>query len=249
MLDLEPFNGDLQGVIDQAKEAGVDTMLCIATDREHLPEVLGAADRFARVFATVGVHPSDSQADLLSSEQIVAMADHPKVVGIGETGLDYYYDNSDRGIQQQSFAAHIQAARELNLPLIIHTRSAQDDTISIMREEGADQCGAVMHCFTESWQMAKQALDMGFYISISGIVTFKNAHQVRDVAAKVPMDRLLVETDAPFLTPVPLRGKPNYPAYTRHVAEFIASMRGLSIEEFSEQTTQNFHRLFQRVPR
>lgn len=244
MLDLKPFDEDLQGVIEAADQAGVRTILCIGVDRLHSNDVLACANCFDQVFATVGVHPSYCEQDLLTSEQIIAMAKHTKVVGIGETGLDYYYDNSDRATQRKSFSAHIQAANAIQLPLVIHSRAAPDDTIDILRQEGASNCGAVMHCFTESWDMAKKALDLGFYISISGIVTFKNANAVRDVAAKVPMDRLLVETDAPYLAPVPYRGKANYPAYVRQVAEFIADMRGLDFTDFATKTTKNFFKVF-----
>ena len=249
MLDLKPFDGDLTKVIEAAKAVGVEKMLCIGTDQQHLPDVLACANNYENVFATVGMHPSDSQDNILTVEEIVQLASQPKVVGIGETGLDYYYDNSDRAIQQESFRKHIRAAIELDLPVIIHSRSAPEDTLSILKEEGIEKCGAVLHCFTESWDMAKAALDMGLYISISGIVTFKNAHQVKDVASRVPMDRLLVETDSPFLAPVPYRGKPNYPAYVKDVATYIAAMRGLAFEEFAAQTTENFYRLFKKVPK
>ena len=249
MLDLKPFNGDLSLVIDAAKKVGVEKMLCIATNQKDLPDVLACAHRFESVYATVGMHPCDSHDNQLSKMQLRALADQPKVVGIGETGLDYYHEESDRDIQKDSFRKHIQVAIELDLPVIIHSRSAPEDTLQILREEGIDKCGAVLHCFTESWQMAKEALDMGIYISISGIVTFKNAHQVRDVASRVPKDRLLVETDAPFLAPVPYRGKSNYPSYVRDVAVFIAAMRGMAYEEFANHTTNNFYNLFKKVPR
>jgi TatD DNase family protein len=249
MLDLKPFDDDLSKVITAAGQVGVEKMLCIGTNQEDLPQVVGIANQFDNVYATVGMHPSDSEENQITKEELIALAQQPKVVGIGETGLDYYYDNSDRDIQRQSFRMHIQAAIELGLPVVIHTRDAPEDTIQILKEEGIEKCGAVLHCFTESWEMAKQGLDLGLYVSISGIVTFKNAHQVKDVASRVPLDRLLVETDSPFLTPVPYRGKPNYPIYVRDVAEYIAAMRGMPIEEFAAQTTNNFHTLFSKVPK
>jgi len=249
MLDLKPFDGDLANVIKAAEKEAVEKILCIGTNQEDLPAVLSCAQRFENVFATVGMHPSDSEQNQLTVEEIIDFANQPKVVGIGETGLDYHYDQSDREIQRESFRKHIQAAIEVDLPVIIHSRAAQKDTLQILKEEGIEKCGAVLHCFTEEWDMAKTALDMGLYISISGIVTFKNAHQVKDVASRVPMDRLLVETDAPFLSPVPYRGKPNYPAYVRDVAVYIAAMRGIAFEEFAEQTTNNFYNLFKKVPK
>jgi TatD DNase family protein len=249
MLDLKPFGDDLSLVIDAATRVGVEKMLCIATNQKDLPEVLACANRFDNVYATVGMHPSDSKDNQLSKEELIILANKPKVVGIGETGLDYYYEESDRAIQQDSFRKHIQAAIELDLPVIIHSRNAPDDTLQILKEEGIEKCGAVLHCFTESWEMAKAALDMGLYISISGIVTFKNAHQVKDVASRVPMDRLLVETDSPFLAPMPYRGKSNYPAYVKDVAVFIAAMRGVAFEDFAKATTDNFYQLFKKVPR
>jgi TatD DNase family protein len=249
MLDLAPFDGSLKNVIDAAKKEGIEKILCIGTNQEDLPHVLNCANQFENVYATVGMHPCDSEKNQLTTAEIIALASKPKVVGIGETGLDYHYDNSDRDIQKESFRKHIQAAIELNLPVVIHSRAAQEDTLKILKEEGIEKCGAVLHCFTESWDMAKEALDMGLYISISGIVTFKNAHQVKDVASRVPMDRLLVETDAPFLAPVPYRGKPNYPAYVRDVAVYVAAMRGIPFDEFAKQTTDNFYSLFNKVPR
>jgi TatD DNase family protein len=249
MLDLKPFDDDLSLVIDAATRVGVEKMLCISTNQKDAPDVLSCANRFEQVYATVGMHPSDSKDNQISKEELMILANKPKVVGIGETGLDYYYEESDRTIQQDSFRKHIQAGIELDLPVIIHSRNAPDDTLQILKEEGIEKCGAVLHCFTESWEMAKAALDMGLYISISGIVTFKNAHQVKDVASRVPMDRLLVETDSPFLAPMPYRGKPNYPAYVKDVAVFIAAMRGIAFEDFAKATTDNFYQLFKKVPR
>lgn len=249
MLDLKPYDNDLSKVIASAHAVGVEKMLCIGTNLEDMPQVLECADRFDSVYATVGMHPSDSAENQITVEELIEFANKPKVVGIGETGLDYYYDHSDRKIQKESFRNHIKAAIALHLPIVIHSRAAPEDTIQILKEEGVEKCGAVLHCFTESWEMAKEALDLGLYISISGIVTFKNAHQVKDVASRVPMDRLLVETDSPFLAPIPYRGKANYPAYVRDVATFIAAMRGIDIEEFANQTSENFHTLFNKVPR
>ena len=244
MLDLAPFEGSLDGVMAAAKDNGVGRMLCISVDKAHIIEVLSIADQYEHVYATVGIHPSEAVNDEMPVDDIIKLAKHKKVVGIGETGLDYYYNDTGLDVQRESFARHIQAAHQLQLPIIVHTRSAHQDTMDIMRSEHARDCGGVMHCFTESWEMAKEALDLGFYISFSGIVTFKNAKNVQEVAAQVPMDRLLVETDAPYLTPVPYRGKPNGPQHVKLVAEKIAEIKNLSYDEVVRRTTENFERLF-----
>ncbi len=248
MLDLTQFDGQLDNVLAAAKQNGVERFLCVNVDRENQPEVISIAERYPEVFASVGLHPSEAVKDILSDGDIIRYASHPKVVAIGESGLDYYYNDTGLEQQRESFVQHIRLAKQLQLPLIIHTRDAQEDTIRLMQEHGADECGGVMHCFTESLEMAQQAMDMGFYISISGIVTFKNAANVQAVAKAVPLDRLLVETDAPYLTPVPYRGKPNGPQHVRYVAEKIAELKGISVDEVSAKTTENFYKLFSKVP-
>ncbi len=243
MLDLSPYQGDLGALIEQARGVGVKHILCVGVDLEHAQEVLDIAERFPNVSASVGVHPSEKM--VITRENLLAFARHPKVIALGETGLDYHYNDSDLEEQRERFRLHIRLARELKKPLIIHSRDAREDTIRILREEKAEEIGGVMHCFTESWEMAEQALALNFYISFSGIVTFKNAVEVADVAQKVPLERILIETDAPYLTPVPHRGKkPNEPQYVCLVAEKIASLKGLTVKEVANQTTQNFFSLF-----
>ena len=244
MLDLTSYDGKLQGVIDAAAEVGVNTMLCVAVDLSTLPAVLQTAEQFPNVYASVGVHPNDSKDDPVTVEQLVELAQHPKVVAIGETGLDYFRSTGDLEWQRDAFRTHIRAAKEVRKPLIIHTREAQVDTIKIMREERVQEIGGVMHCFTEDWEMAQQAIDLGFYISFSGIVTFKNALQIQTVAKQIPLTSMLIETDSPYLAPVPHRGKPNYPAYTRFVAEYIAQLRNETLEQIAQHTTNNFYNLF-----
>lgn len=249
MLDLAAFDGSLDKLMAAAREKHVETMLCVNVDRAHQAEVIGIAEQYANVYASVGLHPSEAVSTLLSDEEILRYVDHPKVVAIGETGLDYYYNDTGLEQQRDSFAQHIRLAKQANLPLIIHTRAAQDDTLAIMRDNDAKQCGGVMHCFTEALDMAEAAMEMGFYVSISGIVTFKNAKNVQEVAAAIPMDRLLIETDAPYLTPVPYRGKPNGPQHVGYVAEKIAELKGLSVDEVAQQTTENFYTLFNKASR
>lgn len=236
-------------VLDNMAANGVGHALVIGVSRDKYPEVLALAAAHPHLFATVGIHPDDQDAAEFSEDELVAHATHAKVVGIGETGLDYHWCKGDLGWQHERFAVHIRAARRSGLPLVIHTRSSAADTVRLMREHGADAAGGVMHCFTEDWATAQAALDLGFYISLSGIVTFKNAHQVQEVAQKVPLDRLLVETDAPYLAPVPFRGKTNEPAYVRHVAEHIATLRGMRFEDLAQATSDNFFRLFAKAQR
>lgn len=247
MLDYEALALDADAVIAECQQYGIERLLCISVDRKTLPDVLEYAHRYASVYASVGVHPSEAAKDLVTVDELIALSQQDKVVAIGETGLDYYYNDTGLDIQRESFARHIQVGLEVSKPIIVHTRAAHQDTIALMQSENARDCGGVMHCFTESWQMAKQALDMGFYISFSGIVTFKNAKQVQEVAAKAPMDRILVETDSPYLTPVPHRGKPNSPAHVRFVAEKIAEIKKLSYDDVVSETTKNFFQLFSDV--
>lgn len=243
MLDLTPYQGDLGALIEQAKRVGVKHILCVGVDLPHAPEVLEIAERFEHVSASVGVHPSEQLS--LSRADLIEYAQHPKVIAIGETGLDYHYHHTGLAEQRENFRLHIAVAKELRKPLIIHSRDAREDTIQILQEENAQSIGGIMHCFTESWEMAAQALALNFYISFSGIVTFKNAVEVAEVAKKVPLDKMLIETDAPYLTPVPHRGKkPNEPQYVCLVAARIAELRGVPVSQVAQQTTANFFNLF-----
>jgi TatD DNase family protein len=243
-LDLAPFDGDLGRALEAARQVGVEHVLCVNIDLEHFDGVSAIAERFPDVTCSVGVHPSETEGRDPGVDELVRLAAHPRVVAIGETGLDYHYNEGDLTWQRERFRRHVEAARRTGKPLIIHTRDAREDTIAILREERAAEVGGVMHCFTEDWAMARQALDLGFYISMSGIVTFKKADQVKDVARRVPLDRLLVETDAPYLTPVPYRGKPNQPGYVLHTARHVAELRGIPLEDLARVTTDNFYRLF-----
>lgn len=238
-----------QDVLERARAAGVGTMLTISTRESEWDDVIGIAEREEDIWATVGIHPheADSHAHV-DTAKLVARARHPRVVGIGESGLDYYYDHSDRDQQQTSFRAHIAAARETGLPIIVHTRDAEDDTATILRDEmGKGTYPGVIHCFTASDAFADIALDLGFYISISGIVTFKNAKALQTTAARVPIERLLIETDAPFLSPVPHRGKTGEPAFVADTARFLADLRGIDVMTLATATSANFHRLFTKV--
>lgn len=246
-LKMEKTPGvTLDMVIQEALDRGVGKMLCVGIDMQNANAVKAIAGQYANVYASVGVHPLDVK-DMITAEQLIAAADHPKVVAIGETGLDYYYSQDSKAIQHESLVMHLQVAKQLKQPVIIHTRDARADTLAILREHACRESVGVLHCFTESWDMAKAALDLGFYISFSGIVTFKNAIELQDVARNVPLDRILVETDSPYLAPTPYRGKPNFPKYTREVAEFVAQLQGVAYEELAAQTTANFHQLFKRA--
>ncbi len=225
----------------------VSHALCISVKLESFPAVLGLAERHPGLYATVGVHPDNEAVEEPDVERLCALAEHPRVVGIGETGLDYYWHKDQPEWQRARFRTHIQAARRCSKPLIVHTRAAADDTLRLMREEGADMPGGVMHCFTESREVAAAALDLGFYISFSGIVTFRNAAELKAVAQYVPLDRMLIETDAPYLAPVPHRGRTNEPGWVVHVAEEIARLRGEPLERISSATTENFFRLFKHA--
>lgn len=245
MLDLTPFQGELQQVLNQAKSQGVQHFLCVGVTLQDHPELVAIAENYDDVSISVGLHPNENPGVPLDIEALTLAAKHPKIVAIGETGLDYYRSVGELEWQQLRFRQHIQCAKQSRKPLIIHTRLAADDTITIMQEEGANDIGGVMHCFTEDWDIAKKALDLNFYISFSGIVTFKNATQLHEVAKKVPIERMLIETDSPYLAPIPFRGKPNVPAYVCHVAEMIASLRNVSLTTIAQSTTQNFYTLFQ----
>ena len=243
-LDLTVYGGDLSKAIQAARDVGVDHFLCVSINLPEFSNVLAIAERYEDVHASVGVHPLEKDLQGLSLESLLVLAQHPKVVAIGETGLDYFYDKDDQKGQRARFSMHLQAASACAKPVIIHTRDARQDTLDIMANEADQSVGGVMHCFTESWEMARRAMDMNFYISISGIATFQNAHALKDVAKKVPMDRLLIETDSPYLAPVPYRGKPNEPKYVVQVAEYLAALKGLSLEEFADITRNNYLRLF-----
>jgi hydrolase, TatD family len=248
-LNYEGLVEDQPGVLARARAAGVGTMLNISTREREWGAIIGLAEREPDVWASVGIHPheADSHAHV-DTAKLVAAAAHPRVIGIGETGLDYYYDHSDRAQQQTSFRAHIAAARETGLPIIIHTRDAEEDTAAILREEmGQGAFTGVIHCFTASDAFADIALELGLFISISGIVTFKNAKALQQTAARIPGDRLLVETDSPFLAPVPHRGRPCEPAYVADTARFLADLRGETLETLTEATTRNFFALFSRA--
>ena len=242
MLDLGDFGGSLDNVIKLANEAGVQHMLCVCVELEDFPELQKIAQSYSNITISVGIHPNTELDDEPSVEKLIALGRYAKCIAIGETGLDYYRNDSieNKNIQQLRFRNHIKAALDLNKPLIIHTRNAAVDTIQLMQSERASEIGGVMHCFAESWEVAKQALDLNFYISFSGIVTFKSAANLHAVAQKVPLDRILIETDSPYLAPVPHRGRQNHPALVRHVAESIATLRGIEYEQVARITTQNF---------
>ena len=223
---------------------GVTHALCVSVNLETFPAVLAIAESFPNIFASAGVHPDDQSGEEPDVDRLVSLAAHPKVVAIGETGLDYYRVEGDTEWQRERFRTHIRAARRTGKPLIIHTREAAEDTLRVMREESAAEVGGVMHCFTETADVARQAMEMNFMISFSGIVTFKNATALKDVAREVPLENMLIETDSPYLAPIPFRGKTNQPAYVRFVAEEIARLKGVSIESVAEATSANFFRLF-----
>lgn len=243
-IDLTPYDGNLTAALDAARERGIGQFLCIGVSLENRETVVDIARRYPDVVASVGVHPCDVESGTATVEQLVEWGGAPEVVGLGETGLDYHYAEQTAELQQESFALHLQAGAQAGLPVIVHTREAREDTLALIREHGSEEHAGVLHCFTENWDMASRALDMNYYISLSGIVTFKSAEALREVAKKVPLDRLLVETDSPYLAPVPHRGKSNEPKWVREVAEFVAELRGMPLEQLAEQTTENFYRLF-----
>lgn len=243
-LDFEQIPGGLAGALSSAASAGVGHFLCVAINLDSYPAMYELVAPFPQVAVSVGVHPTDGEGQIPDVDELVKLGKDPKVVAIGETGLDYFYGGDQKDIQQRQFRHHIQAARQVGKPIIVHTRDARQDTLAILREEGAAEIGGVLHCFTEDWDTASKAIDLGFYISFSGIVTFRNADALRDVAKRVPSDRLLVETDSPYLAPVPKRGKTNQPAYVRYIAEHLAAVRGETCEYLAQCTTDNYFRLF-----
>lgn len=247
-INFEGLADRLPEVLEHMRENQVTHALCVSVDLETLPSVLAIAEAHPNVYASVGVHPDHEHMREPSVTELVELAEHPKVVAIGETGLDYYRLEGrtidDMAWQRERFRTHIRAARQAGKPLIVHTRSSAADTLRIMTEEGASAIGGVMHCFTESWDIAQAAIEQNFFISLSGIVTFKNATALQDVARRVPLDRLLIETDSPYLAPVPFRGKPNEPAYVSHVGRFVALLRGIDAAKLGAATSANFFRLF-----
>lgn len=245
-IDLKKFDNDFNQLLQTIQQGNVERMLCVAITLEDYPAMKALVEDLDYVDISVGVHPGDIKEEELDLQNLIKLASDDKVVALGETGLDYYYTKDTREQQMAAFRLHLQAANELNKPVIIHTRDARQDTLDILREGKVENCGGVLHCFTESWDMAQQALAMGMYISFSGIVTFKNAQQLRDVAAQVPDDRFLIETDSPYLAPVPHRGKGNHPGWVGHVAQCLAQVRGCSMEKIAELSKQNYLRLFQR---
>ncbi len=250
-LDYPDLAADLDGVVSRARAAGVGRMVTISTRVRRLPDLLAIADRFGDVFCSVGTHPHHAHEELdITAADLIAKSAHPKVVAIGEAGLDYFYDKSPREAQEQGFRAHIAAARATGLPLVIHSREADDDMARILEEEtGKGAFPAVLHCFTGGPELARRAVALGLHISFTGILTFKASQNLRDIAASLPADRILVETDAPYLAPGKYRGKRNEPAYVVETAKVLAETRGLSADQIANQTTENFFRLFNKVPR
>lgn len=246
-IDFEEFAGRIPQILEGMARNQVTHALCVCVNLADFPRVVALADSHSQLFASVGVHPDQAEDAGPKVSDLVERAQHPRIVAIGETGLDYYRQNSDTEWQRTRFRTHIRAARECAKPLIIHTREAGADTLRIMREEGANETGGVMHCFTETLEVAQAAMELNFYISFSGIVTFKNAVAIKEVAKAVPLERMLIETDSPYLAPVPHRGKTNEPGWVRHVAEEIARLRGISVEAVAEATTANFFRLFKPI--
>jgi TatD DNase family protein len=247
-LDFPELQADLNGVLSRMSDNGVTHALTISTTLETFPDVRRVAGAGPNLWCSAGVHPDERRDGREASvDELLAMADDDKVVAIGETGLDYFRVEGETGWQRERFRTHIRAARRCGKPLVIHTRASAEDTLRLMREEGAEEVGGVMHCFTESWEVAEAAMALGFHISFSGIVTFKNATALKEVARKVPLDRMLVETDSPYLAPVPHRGKPNQPAFVKHVAEEVARLRGIGFEDVARHTTENFFRLFKHA--
>jgi TatD DNase family protein len=250
-LDFPDFASEVENVVGRARDAGVGLMVTISTKISEFDKVRAIAERFPNVYCSVGIHPHEAASEPeTDTATLVDLARHPKVVGIGETGLDYFYEHAPREAQMRAFRAHIAAARETRLPLIVHTRDADEDTAQVLSEEmGKGAFPGLLHCFTSSEQLAETALKFGFYISLSGILTFKTADELRETAGKVPLDRLLVETDSPYLAPIPKRGKRNEPSFVVYTAAKLAEVKGVSQAALAEATTGNFLRLFSRVPR
>jgi TatD DNase family protein len=243
-VDLEPFSQDFSRFMAETESQGVAHLLCVSIDLESYPAMYRLVAEYANISVSVGVHPNERDGREPTRSELIELAGDPKVVAIGETGLDYFRSEGDAEWQRERFRRHIDAAKSVAKPLIIHMREAREDTLRILDEEGAGEVGGVLHCFTEDWETAKQALDLNFHISFSGIVTFRTAQAIQEAAKKIPEDRLLIETDSPYLAPVPLRGKPNYPFYVRYVAQSIAELRGISFDRVAELSAANFYSLF-----
>jgi len=243
-VDLSPYQNSFSNFMQHTRDAGVGHLLCVSIDLESYPQMLALVSPYEDISVSVGVHPNDFDRREPSIEDLLELAAHPRNVAIGETGLDFFRSQGDLDWQRKRFRTHIRAAIEAGKPLIVHTRDARQETLKILAEEKAVRAGGVLHCFTESWDMASAGLDMGFYISFSGIVTFNSARELRDVATRVPLDRLLIETDSPYLAPAPYRGKPNEPKYLYRIAETIAELRGMETEALAKQTAANFRQLF-----
>lgn len=243
-LDLSPFGGDFSTFIGEVEAAGLDRMLCVSINLTDYQPMRRLVRGHQTIDVSVGVHPNEDPATEPSVSDLVELARDPAVVAVGETGLDHFRDGCDAEVQEARFRRHIRAAIEVGKPLIVHSRDARDDTLRVLREEGAEAVGGVFHCFTEDWDTARRALDLNFLISFSGVVTFKSATALQEVARQVPADGYLIETDSPYLAPVPLRGKPNYPHYVRHVAEVLANLRGVAVHRIAEESSANYRRLF-----
>jgi TatD DNase family protein len=243
-IDLSPYQNDFSCFMQEVNANQLEHMLCIAIDLESYPAMSELVSGYESISWTVGVHPNVTDGKDPELGELIELGGNHRVVGIGETGLDYFRSEGDLTWQKNRFRTHIRAAKTLKKPLVIHSRAAKEDTLRILEEEGAGETGGVIHCFTEDWDMAKRALDLNFYISFSGIVTFNSAKEIKEVARKIPANRYLIETDSPYLAPVPFRGKPNYPTYVRYVAEQIAQLRNTRINEIAEQSTQNYYTLF-----
>lgn len=246
-LMLDQCGGSVAAAIASANAEGVKHLLCVCISADNRQQVLDIAVAHSGVYASAGVHPCDISETAVLTSELASWCDHPKVVALGETGLDYHYSRECADVQQQSFINHLVVGKATGLPVIVHTRDAREDTIRLIDEYGCREAAGVLHCFTETWEMAQAALDLNYYISISGIVTFKNAADLREVAKRIPIERLLIETDSPYLAPVPYRGKSNQPRYVRAVAEYVADLRGMSLPQLAEHTTENFFRLFSRA--
>lgn len=243
-LDLTLYQGEVSKALEAARQKEVRAFLCVCIDMQNYAAVLKIAQQFEDVYASVGLHPTEEVLHEPDIKELVEKGQAKKVIAVGETGLDFYRLNSTPDTQTQRFRTHIRAARELKKPLIVHTRQAKEETLNILKEEHADEVGGVLHCFTGDWSMAERAMDLGFYISFAGIVTFKNAKELQEIAKKIPLNRMLVETDSPYLAPVPYRGKPNEPAFVREVVECIAKLREEDVASIAKQTTENFGQLF-----
>jgi TatD DNase family protein len=248
-IDLTPYEHSFERFVTATRAHGVQHMLCVSISLEAYRPMLNLVESYHDISVSVGVHPNETDCLEPDMDMLLHLAQHAKVVAIGETGLDYFRSEGDLAWQHARFRTHIRAALACGKPLIIHTREAREDTLRILKEEGADAVGGVLHCFTEDWATARTALDLNFYISFSGIITFRNAEQIRDVASKVPADRYLVETDSPYLAPLPHRGKPNYPYYVRQVADCLALVRNIPSQQAADETTHNYQRLFGRADR